>query len=149
VPGGCGAAQRRISSKSSFMLCAVERLAVLEAHPRAELELQGLLVEPVGGLGEREVRPPVLVDPDRLLHRVPRDEEPVERRRCHLLSGWAGQGVEQRQRCALREHGHGQRPDAMASSSVIQPATCQRRNEPHGDRSTTDLSVPPAYLPAE
>jgi hypothetical protein len=45
-----------------------------------------------------------------------------------------GQGVEQRKRCALREHGHGQRPDATASSSVTQssmyqPSMYQRRTE--------------------
>jgi hypothetical protein len=40
-----------------------------------------------------------------------------------------GQGVEQRKRCALREHGHGQRPDATTSSSVTQSSMYQRRTE--------------------
>jgi hypothetical protein len=57
-----------------------EVLAVLEADAAAEPELQRAVVEPLRGLGQRVDDPPGLVDADRLLHGVPGDEQPVERR---------------------------------------------------------------------
>src|SRR5207249_2889006 len=57
-----------------------------------------LLSWPVGRLGERENRAPVLVDADRLLHRVPGNEQPVQRRRVN--------DVDRPDRCRWRGRGH-------------------------------------------
>jgi hypothetical protein len=55
-----------------------EGLTVLEAHLLAQPQFQGLVVQPLRVLGERHHSAPVLVDADRLLHRVPRDEQLVQ-----------------------------------------------------------------------
>ena len=66
MPGGCGAAHRCISSKLSLTAEGGKRLTVLEPHPATQRQLQRRPVKPVGRLGERKYRAPVLINPNRL-----------------------------------------------------------------------------------
>ena len=83
VPGGCGAFQR----------CTFEGLpkfSAVNSSPSqrrlAQPSLQGRLVDP-GDLHRRPDDVAPFVGPDRLLHRVPGDEQPVQRMRVDHLDG--------------------------------------------------------------
>jgi len=60
---------------------SVAGLAVLEAGALAHADLKRKRIAPFGGFGQSHHDIPVGIGPDRLLHRVPGDEEPVERMR--------------------------------------------------------------------
>src|SRR6266581_8237840 len=75
-----------------------EPLTVLVADPLAEPHLQRCLVDPAGILHRRADDVALLVGPDRLLHRVPRDEQPVQRVRVDNLTR-AGRCARCNRRC--------------------------------------------------